>query len=91
MVEVVKTVSAYDPWITIKKYLTQFGILLLIIALTWVVDSLIPQLNLDYPEYAGIFLILLPLIEALRNWIKHRSDTETIRVDSETGIEINST
>jgi len=85
---ITKTVSTYEAGITLKKYIYELLILLAITGLTWVVDYLIPNLTLDYPEYAGILLVVAPLITALVNFIKHYKDTEIVRVDPATGIEI---
>lgn len=84
-----ETVSTYSKKITFQKYLIELVILLIITGLTWVIDYLIPNISLDYPEYAGILLIAAPLIEALRNWLKHRHDTKTVKIDPATGIIIN--
>jgi hypothetical protein len=82
-------VPGYKLGKTIEKYLIELAILLLITALAWVADSVIPELTIDYPEYAGILAILAPLIHALINWMKHRNDVATVRVDPATGIIIN--
>jgi hypothetical protein len=81
-----KVISAYSAKITAQKYLIQLLILLGITGLTYAIDTLIPGLVIDYPEYAGILLVAAPIIEAVRNWLKHRNDTETVVVDTETGI-----
>jgi hypothetical protein len=75
--EVVRT---YKASITAKKYAIQLAILLIITTATYAIDVLIPGLSIDYPQYAGILVVLVPLIEAFRNWLKHRYDTEEVEV-----------
>jgi len=77
--EIVRT---YKASITAQKYAIQLAILLIITVATYAIDVLIPGLSIDYPQYAGVLLILVPLIEAIRNWLKHRYDTQEIEIES---------
>ena len=81
-----KTINSYDINITIKKYLIQLGILFAITGLAFLIDVIIPDISFQYPEYAGILLIIIPLIEAIRNWLKHKDDTKIVKIDTSTGI-----
>jgi len=86
---IIKTESTYDSRITLNKYLIQLGILLAITGITYFIDTILPEISINYPEYAGIIIIALPFIEAFRNWLKHHKDTEEVRIDPSTGIKIN--
>lgn len=74
------TVPTYDINITIKKWVVELGTLLGITGLTYVVDTVIPDLQIGYPEYAGIIIIATPFVIAFINYLKHRNDTKTITI-----------
>lgn len=65
---------AFDIKITAKKWAIELGTLLAITGLTYGVDTILPDLQVGYPEYAGIILIVSPIIVAVINWLKHRKD-----------------
>ena len=66
--------SGYDYKITLKKYGVELGILLGITGLTYVVDNILPDIQISYPEYAGIIIVVTPMVVALLNYLKHRKD-----------------
>jgi len=82
---VTKTVNTYDPWITLKKFLIQAGLVALVAFLTYWVDTAIPQLMLDYPQYMAILSMVTAVIIALVNYIKHNQDTMIVKENLETG------
>ena len=65
---------AFDWKITAKKWAIELGTLIGITGLTYGVDTILPDIAIGYPEYAGIILILSPLVVALINYLKHRND-----------------
>ncbi|MBE3093943.1 MAG: hypothetical protein IMZ52_02850 [Actinobacteria bacterium] len=73
-----ETIPAYDIKITIKKWATELGILLGITGLTYLVDTVIPDLQIGYPEYAGIIVVFTPLVVGLINYLKHKNDTKIV-------------
>ena len=75
-----KVISTYSPKITLDKYIYELLEVLGISGFTWAIDYLLPNLQIDYPEYAAIIIILVPVITAIRNWLKHRHDTEEVPV-----------
>ena len=80
-----ETIRTYDPWITIKKLLTQAGLVALIAVLTYFIDSGLPELALEYPEYAAIIAVASALIVATLNYLKHKNDATLVKKDSKTG------
>ena len=65
---------AFDIKITVKKWGVELGTLLGITALTYGVDTVLPDLTIGYPEYTWIILIVTPLVVATLNYLKHRND-----------------
>jgi len=74
-------VSVYSAKITFQKYIYELLTLLAITGLTYAIDVIFPDISLSYPEYAGVLLIVAPLIRAVINWLKHRNDTEEVPVE----------
>jgi len=66
---------AFDWKITAKKWCIELGTLLGITALTYTADTILPDLQLGYPEYAWILIAASPFVAAAINWLKHRNDT----------------
>jgi len=77
-------VSSYDPWITVKKVLFQALLVAVIAILTYFIDTGLPQIMLEYPEYAAIIAVASALIVALLNYLKHMNDTQLVKMDPET-------
>lgn len=73
-------VSTYDSAITLKKFIVQFILVGLIAALTWAVDTGIPSISLEYPQYSVIISLITAIIIAIINYLKHYQDTEEIEV-----------
>lgn len=65
---------AFDWKITAKKWAIELGTLFVITAGTYAVDTMLPDISIGYPEYAGIILLVSPFIVALINYLKHRND-----------------
>ena len=63
---------AYDPKITIKKFLMGFGWAVLGTFITYTINFL--EITEFPPEYVVIVGFLLALGRASENWYKHRSD-----------------
>ncbi len=74
------TVSAYDPWITVKKFFTGLLITLVPIILAYIIDFVQGP---EFPvEYAVYIPIIVGMIHALMNLLKHYNDTKTIEVEA---------
>jgi len=82
---VTKTVSSYDPWISIKKLIYQAIIVAIIAFLTYWVDTGFAELTLEFPEYAAIIAIASAAVVAILNYLKHYRDTALVKVNEETG------
>ena len=65
---------AFDWKITAKKWGVELGTLLGITALTYTADTVLPDLQVGYPEYAWIIILAAPAVAALINYLKHRKD-----------------
>ena len=74
------TVSTYSSQITAKKALIELMLVLASAGLAWGIDSLIPQLVEEYPQYFAIFTIIIVLLRAAQNYIKHYKDTEEVPI-----------
>jgi hypothetical protein len=81
----VRVRNTYELSITLKKLLYQAVIVGLVAVGTFFVDFIIPQLTLEYPEYAIILVAITPIIVGILDWIKHRGDHIEEEIDSETG------
>ena len=66
--------DGYDWTITFKKFFYQMGLVALLAALTWAVETGLPGLSLSLPEYAAIFALVGAVIVAISNYIKHYKD-----------------
>jgi len=77
--------STYDPWITLKKLIGQALIVALVAVLTYFVDIGLPELALEFPEYAATITLVSALIVALLNYLKHKDDSQLVKMDSKTG------
>ena len=79
--------STYDPKITLKKFLTG---LLMAIAPVALLYSITFVEGTDFPEeYALYAPIILGILHALLNLVKHWGDTEIVKVSTKTGEIIN--
>ena len=65
---------SFDWRITVKKWGIETLTLLGIAGLTYVVDTVIPDIQVGYPEYAWILIAVSPLVVAGINYLKHRND-----------------
>ncbi|MHA1675770.1 MAG: hypothetical protein ACTSU6_01195 [Candidatus Njordarchaeales archaeon] len=64
--------SGFDPKITLKKFLYGLGYTLGITALAYTIDFLeVTEFPPEYSLYTGI---LLSILLAIQNYIKHRND-----------------
>jgi len=68
------TISTYSAMITWKKYFYELGTLLSITGLTYLVDIIFPDIQVTYPEYAAIVLIVAPMVRAIINYLNHKND-----------------
>jgi len=73
-----KIVNTYDWTITLKKFFVQMLIVAAVAALTWAVDAGLPDLILNYPEYAAVLALVSAIIVAIINYIKHYGDTAEV-------------
>ena len=81
----VVTENTYSKWITLQKVFLQAGIVGGIAASTYLIDEGIAELQLAYPEYATIITLAAVALVALRNYLKHHNDEQTVEIDNETG------
>jgi len=70
------TVSSYDPWITVKKFFTGLFMTLIPVILAYTAEFL--QNEEFPPEYAVFIPLVVAIIHATINYIKHRNDTEEV-------------
>lgn len=82
---VTKTVKSYDPWISVQKFFIQATLVALVAFLTYFVDTAIPGLILEYPQYMAILAIVTSIITFAINWVKNHNNTIEVKVNSETG------
>ena len=75
---IIENVKAYDPWISIKKFLGQAAIVGGVSTATWVVQYGLPQLSLELPEYVGVITVISGIITFLLNYNKHKDDTKEV-------------
>jgi len=77
----------YDIKITIKKFLTGLGMTLIPVILLYAIDFLEKE---DFPEEYAIYVpIIVAILHAAANYVKHRNDTQTVKIDNKTGKVIN--
>ena len=65
---------SFNIKITAKKWVIELGTLLGIAGFTYAIDTIIPDLQVGYPEYAWILIMASPFVAAAINWLKHRND-----------------
>lgn len=73
-------VSTYDPSITLKKFIYTLVTVMGVAGLGYFIEVGIPFLQLEYEEYAAIFVALTPILVAIYNYLKHKSDSEVVQV-----------
>lgn len=73
-----EVISTYDPWITVKKFLTGLGMTIIPVILLYTIDFL--QTEEFPPEYVWIIPLFVAIIHAILNFVKHWDDTEFIEV-----------
>jgi len=73
--------STYDKWITLKKVLSQGGLVGLVAFSTYMVDVGFSELTIGYPEYSMIILTISAFVTGILNWYKHRKDSEIVKVE----------
>ena len=78
----IEKVSTYDPWISIKKMLSNGGIVAIIAFLTYLIEIGFPTLMLELPEYVGIITITSGIVTFILNWLKHRKDSEEVQKEA---------
>ena len=78
----IEKVSAYDPWISVKKFLGQAAIVGGVSAATWAVQFGLPQLSLELPEYVGVISIVSGIITFLLNYSKHKDDSKEVQKEA---------
>jgi len=75
--------STYDIKKTIKKFLTGLGMTLIPVTLLYAIDFLE---NEDIPEKYAIYVpIIVAILHAASNYLKHKNDEEIVKIDNKTG------
>jgi len=74
------TVPSYDWKITAIKFFKQFLLVAILAGILWSIEEGIPELVLEYPQYAAILSLISAVVVALYNYIKHYKDTEEVPV-----------
>jgi hypothetical protein len=70
--------STYDWTITLKKFFTGLGMTLVPVALLYTITFLQEE---EFPEeYAIIIPLIVAILHAIINYLKHWNDTETVKV-----------
>jgi len=77
-------VLTYDYWITIKKLLLEAATVGAVSALIYLADVGIPELALEYEQYAILIMTLAAFVRGIANWLKHKDGIEEIIIDADT-------
>ncbi len=64
--------SGYDPKITLKKFLYGLGYTLIASGIAYAIDFM--KLTEFPPEYSAYTGVILSILIAIQNYIKHRND-----------------
>jgi len=82
---VTETVRTYSLKKSLEKLFIQALIVAVVAFMTYFVDTAIPELMLQYPEYIMILTAITALLAFIINVAKHYNDTKVAKVDAETG------
>ena len=74
-------VNTYDWQKTAWKFIQQFLLVAIVAGLTWLVSEGLPELSLDYPEYAVLLSLISAVVIAVINYLKHYDDIEYVEVE----------
>jgi len=70
--------STYDPWITVKKFFIGLVTTIIPVILLYAIEFL---RNEEFPpEYIWIVPLLVAILDAIYNYLKHYGDTESVKV-----------
>ena len=73
-----ETISTYDWKITIKKFFTGLVITLIPVIILYAITFLEGN---DFPEEFAIYVpLVVAILHAISNYLKHYDDTETVEV-----------
>lgn len=81
----IETMQSYEISKSLEKMLIQGGMIALIAFLTYLTQTGLPQLTLDFPEYAAIIAGASALVAFVINWLKNHNNIITIQKDNTTG------
>jgi len=76
-------VSAYDWYITVKKFFTGLGITIIPVIILYSINFL--ETEEFPPEYAVYIPLFVAVLHAILNLVKHYNDKKIILIDPETG------
>jgi len=69
--------SSYDPWITVKKFLIGLVLTIIPVIILYAIEFLQTE---EFPdEWVWIVPLLVAILTAVLNYIKHYDDTVTIK------------
>ena len=77
--------STYDPKISIMKLVKEAVTVGSLAGVTFLIDSGLPTLELELPQYAALIAIATGILKWAANYLKHSGDQELIEVNGNTG------